>query len=577
MQLFVESDLPSAPKRTYLSQTFDPGNWGDIEPYLQELYSRTITDVNELHRWLHDFDELHKVISEHFRRIYVRTTINTADKEASDQLVRLLTDVEPKMKQYEQQLNKKLIESPHLQQLDENIYGPYIRITRKSVEIFREENVPLLSNMQVMQKEYNKITGAQTINIDGKDVTLTEAQLSLKSPDRSHRETIYRAMLERRLQDKKALDDLLTELIRLRHRVAVQAGYPNYVAYKFEELGRFDYSKSDCEKFHEEIGEIVLPVVEKFARERKDKLGVEKLMPWDAEVDISGKPPLCPARSADELINKAITCLNRLDPYFGKCIAIMHKTGSLDIEARVNKSNGGYNMGMPETGIPFIFMNAAKGEHDLITIIHEGGHAIHSFLTNSLPLSILRDVSAEMAELASMGMELLTIKHWDVFYENPDDLKRAQSNHLKYIIHLLARISLGDKFQYWLYENPEHTVEERRAKWVELHKQYSSSLYQWSEVPEALETSYQRILHFYIVPLYYVEYAFAQLGAIALWKNYMHNPSETVAAYKHALSLGYTRTIPDLYKAAGITFNFEKDYIRSQIEFLLQEYEKFSA
>ncbi|MFI5205769.1 MAG: M3 family metallopeptidase, partial [Candidatus Paceibacterales bacterium] len=204
-------------------------------------------------------------------------------------------------------------------------------------------------------------------------------------------------------------------------------------------------------------------------------------------------------------------------------------------------------------------------------MVHESGHAFHSFLAHSLELSFFKETPSEISEIASMSMEMITLDNWNVFYPQPADLRRAKTNYLRHVLGLLPRVCLGDSFQFWMYSNPDHTVAERRAKWVELNARFIPDVIDWTGYEAAQETGYQRILHFYIVPFYYVEYGIAQLGAMALWKNFEQNPVKAIADYKKALSLGYTKTIPEFYATAGARFDFSETYIAELIDFTSQQ------
>ena len=566
--------IPKRKKRNYLPEDFVPATWQAVEPYLQELLDREIASVDKLKKWLADWSELDSVYAEHSRWIYVRSTIDTTDEKAKADLTDLYVNIVPNLSALDNSLKKKFVSCPFIDQLEPDTFFTTIRRMKKEIELFREINIPLQSELNIKQNKFYEIAGAQSIQYKGTELTFEQAQAYFADTDRSVREEVYLKVAERRLEDREKLDDLLTELIQLRHQIAVNAGYKNYLEYRFDELGRFDYTPQDCIQFHAVIQETVTPLVNALFDERKIKLGLNPLKPWDAEVDISGKAPLKPFSSTAELVEKTITCFNRLDPYFGECISIMDSMNYLDLDSRMRKSPGGYNMTLPEIGVPFIFMNSANSEHDLITIVHEGGHAIQTFLTHQLALNAFKETPAEIAEVASMGMELLSMEHWEIFYPDTDDLKRARRNHLKYILGILTRTCLGDSFQFWLYTKPDHTVEERRSKWKELQDKLTPKAIDWSEHMQQYETGYQRILHFYEVPFYYIEYAFAQLGALALWRNFKLNPAATINNYKEALSLGYTKPIPVFYETAGARFDFSKQYIAGLTTFLEQELAK---
>lgn len=567
-------EIPQRKKREFVAEDFNPSTWEAIEPYYKNLLERDINSLAGLQAWLKDWSELDAVLGEYSRWIYVRTTIDTSDEKAKADLLNQYTNIYPKLSPQVNLLDKKFIASPFVSELDQQVFFTTIRKVKKSLELFREENIPLNSELQMKQSGYDQIAGAQSIHYNGIELTVQQAQVYLKSNDRKQREEIFKLLGERRLQDAEKLDTLFTELIQLRTQIAKNAGFENYMEYRFNELGRFDYTPADCLQFHQTVEEVIVPLVNQLSEERKEQLGLDILKPWDREVDTSGKEPLKPFNSTEELIEKTIQCFNRLDNYFGERIEIMKRMKYLDLDSRMKKGPGGYNMTMPEIGVPFIFMNSANTETDLVTMVHEGGHAIHTFLAHDLELNAFKDTTSEIAEVASMGMELMSMEHWDIFYHNPDDLKRAKKNHLQYILTILTKTCLGDSFQFWLYTNPNHTIEERRKKWAELNRRFTPNNIDWSDCEVFLETGYQNILHFFVVPFYYIEYAFAELGSLALWRNFKQNPEKAVNDYKRALALGYTKPIPVFYETAGAKFDFSKPYIASLIAFLKSELQK---
>ena len=564
-------EIPKRKQRVFLTEEFEPVSWEVTEPYYHNLQSREINSVTDLRQWLRDSSELDGALSEHGRWKYVRTTIDTSDEKAKADLINLYANVYPKMSVADQQLKQKFVDCPFVEELDPNLFFTTIRRIKKSVALFREENIPLTTEMQVKQNGYDQLMGAQSIHYKGNELTIKQAESFMRSTNRAEREEVFKLITARKLQDADKLDDLLSDLIRIRHQIALNAGFKNYVEFRFEELGRFDYTPADCLQFHESVEEVIMPLVHQLSEERKKLLGYESLKLWDKEVDTSGKPALKPCNNTDELIQKTIDCFNHLDPYFGERIEIMKQMKYLDLDSRMHKSNGGYNMGMDEIGVPFIFMNSTNSEQDLIIMVHEGGHAVHTFLTHDLELQTFKETTSEVAEVASMGMELMTMQHWDIFYADTDDLKRARKNHLQYILGVLSKTCLGDAFQFWLYNNPTHTKEERRAKWFELVKKFTATNIDWTGSKDFQETSYQNILHFYIVPFYYIEYAFAELGSIALWRLFINDRKTAIANYKKALQLGYTKSIPVFYETLGAKFDFSKPYIAELTAFLQKQ------
>jgi len=346
----------------------------------------------------------------------------------------------------------------------------------------------------------------------------------------------------------------------------------NYIEYRFAQLGRFDYTLADCALLHDSVKTEVLPLIDMLQEERKRKLNLEFLRPFDMEVDLDLKEPLVPFKSISELIDKTITCFREIDHEFGEFISIMHNNGYLDLESRKGKAPGGYNYPLYESNIPFIFMNATNNLRDLVTMMHEGGHAIHSFLSKDLKFVYYKEVPAEIAEVASMAMELISMEHWDQFFPDEEELRRAKRSQLEGIISVLPWVATIDKFQHWIYLNPGHSENDRLNAWTDIEAEFSGKHIAWKGYEEHRRHLWQKQIHLFQFPLYYIEYGIAQLGAIAIWKNYKQDPKKTIAAYRYALSMGYSKSLPELYAAAGIKFDFSTTYIRSLMDFIQKEY-----
>lgn len=559
------------PERHFLPENFQVTTWDKLESYFKELAERPVNSKSELEKWLKDSSELEAVISEDACWRQVRMTCDTENKSLTEAFNYFYTDIQPHIQPYADALNKKFINSPYTKELDQEKYFTYLRTVKKNIELFREENIPLFSELSVMQQQYGAIAGKMTIEIDGKEYTLQQASKFLENPDRSLRESVYRKINERRLQDKDTLHDLFTKLVHKRHQVALNAGYENYRDYIFVDKGRFDYTKEDCFNFHEGVKKYVLPLIDIINRKKKKKLGLETFRPWDTEAEPEGVKPLNPFADGRELLQKSIECFSRLRPFFADCLLKMNELKHLDLDSRKGKAPGGYNMPLAESGAPFIFMNAAGQMHDVTTMVHEGGHAIHSFLSHPLELSSFKEYPIEMAEVASMSMELFSMNYWDSFFSNAGDLARAKEHQLERVITVMPWIATIDKFQHWIYENPFHTTEQRTAKWMEILGEFSSSEIDFSGLEKFREIAWQRQLHLFEVPFYYIEYGIAQLGAIGMWKQFKENKENALDNYMKALSLGGTKTLPELYKAAGLSFNFSPAYIKELMEFVHTE------
>ncbi|QNL50012.1 M3 family oligoendopeptidase [Olivibacter sp. SDN3] len=547
--------------------------WDNLSPLFKELEDRPIRSKEELEKWMLDRSELEAVLEEDFAWRYIRMTCDTTDETLLKNFQYFASEIEPKIAPISNSLNKKLIDSKYRENLDQEKYFTYLRSVKKALEIFRQENVALQTEIQLKQQKYQSITGNMEVEIIGQKYTLPQAASFLKDPDRIKRANVWRKITDRRLQDKVALQSLFSDLLKLRHQIAVNAGFENYRDYMFQAMGRFDYNPQDCYAFHAAIEKEVVPLLQERAKIRQERLKTDRLKPWDLEVDTTGKPALKPFDSGKELIDKTVQCFSKLDPYVGKCIETMRDNNLFDVESRKGKAPGGYNYPLAERGAPFIFMNAAGTFRDLTTMVHEGGHALHTFLSAHLELNDFKHLTSEIAELASMSMELISMDHWDLFFDNPDDLKRAKKEQLEDILKTLPWVAIVDQFQHWLYTNPDHTEKQRNQAWNQLFNQFGENFADWTGEEEAKAYLWQKQLHIYEVPFYYIEYGMAQLGAIAIWRNYKENREKGLKQYMEALKLGYTKTIPEIYETAGIEFNFSQAYVKELIDFTKQELE----
>jgi oligoendopeptidase F len=562
------------PPRRYLPEDFSVTDWAALEPFFVELRDRNITSGAELERWLLDRSELEAALSEDLAWRYIRMTCDTQDEQRSTAFQFFVTAIEPNVAPYDHALNEKMMASDFLPELDQQKYRVFLRSVRQALEIYRPENIPLKTDISTKQQQYAAIAGAMTVVLHGEEMTLPRAADCLKSPDRAIREEAYRAIQARRLRDAEPLDKLYSELISLRHQMALNAGFPSFRDYMFAARGRFDYTPQDCRNFHQAIRETVVPLIDDLDLERRQDLALPELRPWDLDVDVSGKAPLRPFETGEELLEKAIDVFQRLDTYLGDCLRTMRQMGHLDLESRKGKAPGGYNYPLDETGVPFIFMNATSSLRDVVTMLHEGGHAVHSFLTRNVPLGADKHPPSEVAELASMSMELMSMDHWDVFFTDEDELRRAKKTHLESVLETFPWVATIDKFQHWVYENPQHTAAQRHEQWQQIFDEFNQRTVSWKGLEGFKPYLWQKQLHLYEVPFYYIEYAMAQLGAIAVWRNFRQNPEEGLAAYKRALAMGYTAPIGDIYAAAGIRFDFSTEYLRTLADFVRDEMAK---
>ena len=568
------TSMPRQKPRAYLPRRMQLTSWQQLRPYYEELLGRRIDHVAGLKQWLLDRSELDAFVSEAFAWLYIRITIDSTDEKALEAYQRSVEELSPHISEYDHLLNKYFIECPFTDELDPVQYGIYIRGLRNAVELFREENIELGTAVQLLSKEHGKIFSDMTVGVDGVQMTLQKAGTLLEESDRLYRENVYHTINRRILQDADHLESLFDQLLEKRHAIALNAGFANFRDYRFRSLGRFDYSIEDCLHFHDSIAGEILPLLDDLLRKRQQALQVPQLRPWDLHVDIFHDSPLRPFSDVDELLEKTIACLGDIHPLFKEVLTTMRDMKRLDLASRPGKRPGGYNMPLLQSGIPFIFMNATQSVGDMRTLLHECGHAVHAYLSRHLRLSASKKMPSEIAELAAMTMELISMDHWHVFFPDEASLRRAKLHQLETSLKVLPWIATIDKFQHWIYTHPQHTRAERRQAWIDIFCEFKSSLVDHSGLEEYAAHLWHKQLHLFEVPFYYIEYGMAQLGAIAIWKQYREDPVATLERYMAALRLGYTRPIGEVYATVGISFDFSKAYVRELGSFIKGEIDK---
>ncbi len=483
----------------------------DILPFYHQLLDREILSVYDFKEFLLDVSDLESAVSEDMAWRYIRMTCDTANKVHEQAYLMFVQEIQPLLAPLEDSLNKKIIQCPFVSDLehDNDAFKIYFRSLRGAVELFREENIALQTEVQTLAQEYSAIQGSMQIDWNGKQITLQQASNLLLETDRGIRQQVWEKITAARLSRAAELEELFSKQVALRHKIAVNAGFTNYRDYTFKSLGRYDYSVEHCKQFHESVEQVVVPMLRKITQRRKESMQLEALMPWDMAVDPLGRKPLKPFSDGNDLLQKGLDCLREIRPFFAQCLETMKTHGLLDLESRLGKAPGGYNYPLAKTNMPFIFMNASGNLRDVETLVHEAGHAIHSFRMAPLELNAFKNTPSEVAELASMSMELLSMDGWHHYFHDENELKRAKEEQLEGIIGTLPWIAQVDAFQHWIYENPNHTIEQREQEWMNLNRKFGTGLVDYSKFPGVLESSWHKQLHIFELPFYYIEYGIA--------------------------------------------------------------------
>ncbi|MBC7834451.1 MAG: M3 family oligoendopeptidase [Phycisphaerales bacterium] len=547
----------------YVPAALDATKWDALKPLYEALAARPVNSPDELERLILDRSELDAATSEAAAVLYINMTCHTDDEATTKAYLDFVENVQPKLKEVGFELDKKVAQSPHAGALDTKRYEVLLRDTRVGVELFRPENIPIETDLAKLEQEYQSICGQMTVTFRGEEKTLPQMARYQEETDRPTREEAWKLVAERRLKDREKVETLFDSMVQKRHESAKNAGFDNYRDYMFKAKRRFDYTPESCHAFAEGVEKVCVPALRRLNAERKKALRIDVLKPWDLAVDVKGRPPLRPFETADDLVEKSKRVFRRLDPGLAEMFESLCGGGCLDLDSRKGKAPGGYQQNRDRMRTPFIFMNAAGVQRDVETMMHEAGHAFHSILCRRDPLLAYRaEIPLEFAEVASMSMEVATHDMLDEFYTNKEDAQRAVRVHLEQLASIMPWIATIDQFQHWMYTHPSHTREGRKAMWLELNDRFGPAV-EWTGLEQYLEVSWQRQLHLFGAPFYYIEYGIAQLGALQLWLNFRKDRSRAIGAYKRALALGGSRPLPELFEAAELRFDMGPGMIKS--------------
>ncbi|MEM1098745.1 MAG: M3 family oligoendopeptidase [Planctomycetota bacterium] len=569
--------------RRFIDPALDPADLDQLLPHYERLLERDLPDAAALEAWLLDYAELLAVFRERGARTRINQACHTDDPEVEKEFLHWVEKVAPAAEPYGDKLSRKYLEAPGRAAFEASDakYALMGKSWATGVEIFREENIPLFTEVTKLNAAYDKLNGAMLIDYDGKEQTLQQLGRYLEETDRSVREETWELSTNRRLQDREEVDRLFDEMLLKRAEIASNAGLDNYRSYIWKMMERFDYTPDDCLAFDGAIEAVCVPRVKQLDEQRREALGLETLRPWDGAVDVAGRDPLRPFDADDpmSLVRGGLEIFEKVHPMLSEQFGKLENGRNLDLESRKGKRAGGFQSSLADSREPFIFMNAAGVQRDVDTLLHEGGHAFHyQWASASEPLTFLHHAPLEFCEVASMGMELLACDHYGVFY--PGDAiaaARAKRKQLEGVLRVLPWIATIDSFQHWIYTNPGHTAEQRTAAWLDIFGRYGSSALDYTGFEDAKAARWHAQLHLFHYPFYYVEYGIAQLGALQLWQNYAKDPDATLKQYREALTLGGTRSLPKLFEACGLKFDFTRETLEPLIEALMSELDALPA
>jgi oligoendopeptidase F len=540
-----------------------PFDWENLSLLFDRLNGGPVGTEADLERWIANEDELNAIIYEQKALRMINYSRQTDNQEFTKAYTEFIQDFDPRVKVASFELSKKYVSAPSRKQLPRDTYGNADKIRENALNLFREANVALEKDDAELQQKYQNVIGAMTVSFRGEERTLQQMGKFLEETDQGTREEAWRLLTGRPLQDRDTLDEVYTKMIGVRDRSAKNAGFENYRDYAFRQKARFDYTPEDCARFHEAVERYFVPLSREIDKERMGTLGLETLRPWDLAVDPLGRPPLAPFADAEELIAGVARVFRKVDPQLSGYFARMTQLELLDLSSRKGKAPGGFQDELTEARLPFIFMNAANRDNDVRVLMHESGHSFHTFLMREAGLPFYNanmNLPSEFAEVASTTMELIGGEHLEGTFYSAPEARRSNRSEVEGMVKLFTWVATIDAFQHWVYTRPEHSTEERAEEWSRIFYRFAG-LENYEGFEDVLRSRWQRQLHLFQVPFYYIEYGIATIGALGIWLHYRRDPEGGIAAYKRALSLGSSRPLPQLFEAAGLKWGFGPDEI----------------
>jgi oligoendopeptidase F len=567
----IGKDLPSPYPHRIVPAGADLARLSELFPLFFQLLKADISTPERLQEWLLDSNDVASTLAETGSKLYILMTCHTDQPACEKQYLKFVKIIQSVSLLGSFILARKYLASPARPLLPKERFLVLDREIQDKVGLFHLLNIPAFFSEERQTVEYQKIQGAMIVNFRGKDQTMQEMGTFLQEPDRNLRQSAFEAMVKRRLQDRAKLEKIFEKLLSLRRRIARNAGFANYRDYAFKSKGRYDYGPEQCLEFHAAVEKVIMPLQEQIYERRRKKLGLAVLRPWDLGMDAGEKPPLRPFTTVERLIKGCVEILGRIHTDFAKVLTLLDKHQLLDLASRKGKRPGAYQAVLAEHRLPFIFANSVGTHDDVVSLLHECGHAIHSMECREEPLLAYREVTAEFAELASQSMELLGCDHFDVFY-NPEDARRAYLRGLEGYLLFLPWCAQVDAFQHWLYTHPGHQPGERTQIWIELTRRFGPKVDKtgWEE---AYKTSWQRLIHIFNWPFYYIEYGISLLGALQVYQAAKKDKDGTIIALRRAFALGGSRPLPELFATAGLKFDFSEKTLRPIAEDLAKELE----
>ena len=574
MELTRTPDVET-PTNQFVPEGFHPTDTDALTALADQLLERDIVSVDELRKWLYDWSEISSVVSAEYARCFTAMNRDTKSEAFKERNLAYQRDVMPIAQRLDNKLTKKLLASPYIDSLGK-AFDVMVRSARLEAKIFRDENADLGAEDNALAARYQEVQGNTLVKLGDEEMTVQQASARMADTDRAARKEAFLAIGDTALENVEVVDGIFDEMIDVRQRMAHNAGFDNFLDYRFAAMHRFDYTPTDCEAFHDGVEKVVVPAMREMMEFRREQLGVETLRPYDLDVSVFQSPPTKIFETQEQYVALLQRVFAAIDPTFERDFDILVRNDLLDLMSRPGKAPGGYNCGIDDMRLPFIFFNAVGRREDLRVMLHEGGHAFHSLASRGLPIAAYRHAPTEFCEVASMAMEMFGNERLREVMSD-EEAREIEYAQLAGTISVFGSVARVDAFQHWIYKAGHPDAAAREAKWIELAERFTPDMTDWSGLEKYRGPQWQRIPHFFAHALYYIEYGIAQIGALQMWRKEKFDHAGTIASYRESLALGGSRPLPDLFNRAGIRFAMDAAVMNEVIPPVIERMKELRA
>ena len=490
---------------------------------------------------------------------YIRHTINTKD-EFYNAENDYMDEIGPKLQELTHRVNTALLESPYRAELERHYGALMFKNLEIAARSFSPAIVELMQEENKLVSEYQNLYASATVEFDGKTMPLPLLGPYKQDPDRAVRKAAYEADAKFFDSHREELDTLYDKLVKVRDAQAKKMGLPNYIPLGYDRMGRNCYTAKDVAAFRDQIAEDMVPIVAKVKEAQRRRIGVEKLAFYDEPISFADGNAV-PEGTPDEILAAGKKMYQELSPETAEFIDFMFENELFDVLSRDGKAPGGYCTEIADYKSPFIFsnFNATAGDVDVLT--HEAGHAFEAYraFKQELP-SLLHSPTIEACECHSMSMEFLTAPWHHLFFGKQTD--KYELGHCEDALVFIPYGCMVDEFQHKVYENPGMTPEQRNELWLSLEKKYRPWI-DFDNLPfYSRGGGWQRQLHIYEVPLYYIDYCMAQTVAFQFWNLSRENYAEAWKRYMTFVDKAGTATFAELVESAGLKVPYHAGCIK---------------